>query len=518
MLTRLLVRYGLGSAGLTLGLDLRSFPAWATLRFTIASSGDCRSRAPLPIPSSQPRGTAGAGGLSWHNGAARKGRNPFPQHPWCADKEGIEQQPQAPRHPQQWGREQAPWVPPCTRGESAPSRCQRDSLSTGAASPAPGSLPRPRPSADGEQWPATAPGLPRPPHGRAAPGPPRRSPPRPPESLELSPGPRNKRPTPGCRCPHSSRPSRQVPLKHSLPPRSLRIACPGIPGTAPEKSPPPPPLPSRSHLAQLPPTRAPRLPSRVPSAHPAPARERPPPAPEPGRALRCRRLPAPGPRRAQRAASRRPREAPPQRSAAAGGGGYAHARPLRPDAVSPPLASGAAPVREGRSEQRPRLSGCHHGLLHGALHADLPLLAAAGECRGTLRLPGVGRDGRSLSPPPRARRPGARSGADPGAELSLPAAPTARPPRAPAPRPVSLRCDAEWGQSGSVGGGRTGSATRGAPARAAIGAPCLRESGSPALVSLREGVTHSPLVPSGDFPRLIKVEAEGKSEADGAPG
>lgn len=69
-----------------------------------------------------------------------------------------------------------------------------------------------------------------------------------------------------------------------------------------------------------------------------------------------------------------------------------------------------------------------------------------------------------------------------------------------------------------MGGGRTGSATRGAPARAAVGAPCLRESGSPASVSLREGVTHSPLVPSRGFPRLLKVEAEGKSEAAGAPG
>nr|XP_041569944.1 basic proline-rich protein-like [Taeniopygia guttata] len=259
---------------------LQCFVAQVSVLWNSSWSSDCRNRVPLPGARSQ--FTPAGDSRSWHNGAARKG-NPFPRRRWCADKEGMEepeQQPQAPKHsPAGLGRRDGNRLTG-HRGQRAPGRCQRDSLRIGvlAASPVPGA--RSDPAQRGRRT-MPAPGLPRP--GCCGPAPPlggRRSPPlppRPPASLELSPGSRNKRPTPGCRgrrCSHNP-----LPLPPSSPQAQPALGAskipancpPGMPGTAPEKSPPPPPLPSRSHLTQPPPSLArPPAPPASPPAFPLP--------------------------------------------------------------------------------------------------------------------------------------------------------------------------------------------------------------------------------------------------------
>lgn len=197
--------------------------------------------------------------------------------------------------------------------------------------PCPRSPLRPRQSAGGEQWPAIVPG-PAPPLAAAAPAPPRPGRPSPlnfPRALATS-APRR-----AAAVRTAPRPSRQVPHKHSLPsepPKSLQTARPGIPGTAPEKSPPPPPLLSRSHLAQLPPSlaRPPAPPASPPSfllpTPPRSANAHPRPLPLPQSQTRAEPSTAAGSQPRGRAdlrgTSRRRGEAPPQRSEAAGGRGY----------------------------------------------------------------------------------------------------------------------------------------------------------------------------------------------------
>lgn len=345
----------------------------------MARSGDCRSR--VPVPGAHSQFPPARGSRSWRALLAQwrcQEGKPLPPARLVRGQggDGASRDTRCPRLGRRDGDRLAGYRPaPAGRGHpAAASGTPRTGILD--ASPAPGACSDPGTARAANNGPRPPPGCP----GRhtvgllrarpAAPGPPRRSAaaaPRPsrlgrpsplnfPRALATS-GPRR-----AAAVRTAPRPSRQVPHKHSLPsepPKSPQTARPGTPGRAPEKSPLPPPLLSRSHLAQLPPSLA-----RPPASPASPPRSLCPPRPGPrtpipgrcpfpraraGQRLRCRRLPALGPRRPLRATSRRRREAPPQRSEAAGGGGYTHARPLRPDAVSPRLASGAAPVREERS-------------------------------------------------------------------------------------------------------------------------------------------------------------------------
>lgn len=62
------------------------------------SAAGAEPLSPEALPTSHPRGAAGAGGLSWHNGVARAG-NPLPQRRPPAAEEGIKPPERRPRTP-----------------------------------------------------------------------------------------------------------------------------------------------------------------------------------------------------------------------------------------------------------------------------------------------------------------------------------------------------------------------------------------------------------------------------------